>query len=372
MLSMIEKSLKSVSFILIIFLVQCSTSRKPSATGKTGHIQATITREGLITCFESGLSANGLPVWCESSAILYDGKNLLLANDKDMPDKRSSVFLWPFRDGFADTTWSVEYLTNPVLKNGKKFEDFALSPNSKYVFLTTGFDRVKPGSTEWNSYNTLFYWKTGDEKHPKILRKKLTDSTSVFLRDRISSALSSFSFPNAMPYFKLEGLAATNNRLYFGVREEGKKFDDFTYKIKIISIPYSFRKGELELGREFTVVSDFNSTEALPSQTFPMGISSIEYDHYNNRFLLLTSFENGENLGGYLWTASLSDLKNNNLHLVRDERGEPLVFNHKPEDIAIINKNRVIIIHDDDRVKTSVSGKVRQPNQAAFSIVEFR
>src|SRR5688572_7981382 len=148
-----EKSLRSISLILIIFLVQCSTSRKPSAIDKGGQVQASVLQEGVITCFEYGLSANGLPVWCESSAILYDGKNLLLANDKDMPDKRSSVFLWPFRNGFADTSWSVEYLTNPLLKNGKKFEDFALSPNGKYVFLTTGFDRVKPVSTEWDAYN---------------------------------------------------------------------------------------------------------------------------------------------------------------------------------------------------------------------------
>jgi hypothetical protein len=367
-----EKILRSVSLIFIIFLVQCSTSRKPSASIKSGQVQAAIIQEGFISCFENGLSANGQPVWCETSAILFDGTNLLLANDKDMPDRRSSVFLWPFRNGFADTSWSVEYLTNPVLKNGKKFEDFALSPNGKYVFLTTGFDRVKPGSTEWNAYNTLFYWKKGDEKHPRILRQNLTDSTSVFLRDKISKSLASPAFPDSMPYFKLEGLAVANNKLYFGVREEGKKFDDFTYKIKIISIPYSFKNDELQLGKAFSIVSDFNSASALPSQAYPMGVSSIEYDHFNDRFLLLTSFENGENLGGYLWTATLSDLKANRLQLVRDERGEPLVFTHKPEDVAIINKNKVIIIHDDDRVRTSVSGKIRQPNQAAFSIVEFR
>ena len=53
------------------------------------------------------------------------------------------------------------------------------------------------------------------------------------------------------------------------------------------------------------------------------------------------------------------------------------MFAHKGEGVAVINKKRVIIIHDDDRVlgrenienpETQFS---RQPHQAAYTIVDI-
>src|SRR4051812_36010266 len=105
--------------LALTLLFQCKSARKLEGTIP---VTATITKEGLINCFDKGLTANGQPIWCEASAILYDGKNLLVANDKDMPDSRSSVFYWAFKNGFADTTQAAQYLNNPLLKYGKKFE----------------------------------------------------------------------------------------------------------------------------------------------------------------------------------------------------------------------------------------------------------
>lgn len=367
-----KKLLNFFPLLALILFIQCKAF-KALTTGSGGsQLKATVTKEGLITCFEKGLSANGVAIWCEASAILYDGKKLFIANDKDMPDKRSSVFYWAFKNGFADTTQSVVYLNNPILKNGKKFEDFALTPDGNIVFLNTGFDRIKPGTTEWNGYNTIYYWQIGNEKNLHVLSPKNTDSTSVFLRDKISNVLKSSEFPQGMPYFKIEGLAATKDKLYFGVREEGKKFDDFKYKTKILTITYRMKYGKIELGDNFKVLSDFNITSLQPSLKQPMGISSIEYDHFNKRFLILTSFETGEKRGGYLWTATQRDLENNRMNLVRDAQANPVFFTNKAEDIAIINKNKIIIIHDDDRGMPTVAGRLRQPNQAAYSIVEFK
>jgi hypothetical protein len=361
-----------VTILCLAVLAQCKTSK--SSSGETANIQykAVISRDGLLSCFEQGLTANGQPVWCEASAIVYDGRKLLLANDKDMPDKRSSVFYWPFKNGFADTTQPVHYLENPVLKYAKKYEDFALTPDGKTVFLTTAFDRVKPESSEWNAYNTILYWQVGNENNPVVLRMNNADSSSVFLREKFSRALTSAEFPAGMPYFKIEGIAATSDQLYFGVREEGKKFDDFKYKIKIITAPYQMRNDTVELGTAFKVLADIDVASLEPTLKKPMGLSSIEYDRYNKRFLLLTSFEDSTALGGYLWTASQTDLENNKINLVRDMQGNPLAFTNKSEDIAVINRKKILVIHDDDRTKTMVSGQVRQPNQAAFSIVEFK
>ena len=347
--------------------------QKNAATGSSANsARATIAYTGFFNCFENGLVAGGQPVWCEASAILYDGSKFFLANDKDMPDQRTSVFYWTAKKGLADTTQSPVYLNTPVFKQGKKWEDFSLTPDGRIVFLSTAFDRIKPGATDWNSYNTILYWQAGNENDPRVLSANHTDSTSVFLRDKLSRVLGSASFPQGMPYFKVEGLAATNDRLFFGIREEGKKFDDFSYKTKIVSVGFHIANGFIELGDDYKIVTDFNPATADPSLKQPVGISSIEYDRFNNRFLILTSYEKGEDLDAYLWTATLSDLEKNNLTLVKDAGGNPLHFSHKAEDIAVVSKSRVVIIHDDDRVKTSVNGQTRQSNQAAYSVVEFK
>ncbi len=368
------KKIVFLVFIPALLFTQCKTSR-PAATATAaagGTSQATITKEGFFDCFESGLTAAGQPVWCEASAVLYDGNKVFLANDKDMPDQRTSVFYWTAKRGFPDTSKPATYLMNPVFKSGTKFEDFACTPDNRIIFLSTGFDRVKPGSTDWNKYNTIFYWQNGNENDPRVLSASHTDSTSVFLRDKISKVLTSPAFPQGMPYFKIEGLAATEDKLYFGIREEGKKFDDFAYKTKIVTVGFHISNGAIELGDDYKVLTDFNVALAQPGITEHIGISSIEYDRFNNRFIILTSYENGEKLGAYLWTATLSELEKNQLSPVKDASGKILSFNHKGEDIAIISKSKLLIIYDDDRVKTTVGGQTRQPNQAAYSVVEFR
>jgi hypothetical protein len=355
-------------FIVTLFFVQCKTAK---VTTSNKLVTGEITKEGFIDCFEKGLSINGKPIWCEASAILYDGKKLFVANDKEMPDNRSSVFYWIFKNGFADTSLPVNYMTNPLLKKAIKYEDFALTPNGRYVLLSTGFDRVKPGSSDWDVYNNLIFWKVGAENTPQVISINGVDSTSVSYRDKISQTLVSDSFKNGTPYFKIEGLAATDSKIFFGVREEGKRFDDFTYKIKILTVSYRIQDDQLIIKNDFVVLADIDAKSLSPSLPVKMGLSSIEYDKYNKRFLILTSYEDGEKLGAYLWTASQSDLRNNKMNLVKRQDGSPLAFNHKAEDMAIINSHRIIVIHDDDRIVTSIDNQKRRENQAAYSVVEF-
>lgn len=352
--------------LLVYAIVGCKTTK----TTKSSLASAQIIKEGFINCFEKDLASNDAPVWCETSAIVYDGKNMLFANDKDMPGKRASLFYWNFENGFIDTARPASYLENQLIKHAQKFEDFARTPDGKYIFLTTGFDRVKPGSNDWDNYNTLLYWKVQDEENPMVLSVNGTDSTSISFRDKISKALTSTGFPNGTPYFKIEGLAVTKDMMYWGVREEGSKFDDFKYKIKILSSPYTIVNNKVTVG-DIKLFVDFNIDSINPSNE-QIALSSIEYDPFNNRFLILTSYENDGKLGGYLWTATLNELKANKLTLVKDEQGNAINFHHKCEDITVINKRRVIVIHDDDRAITKIGNQVRQPYQAAYSIVEFR
>jgi len=85
---------------------------------------------------------------------------------------------------------------------------------------------------------------------------------------------------------------------------------------------------------------------------------------------MLTSYEKDGKLDAYVWTNTLADLKvGKPFRLVRGRGRKPLRFGHKAEDVTLLNSNRLLIIHDDDRVQTIVGNQTRQPNQAAYTIV---
>lgn len=359
-------------------LVQCKTSQKTTLTG-AAMVRAAITREGFINCFEPGLTAGGKPVWCEASAIFYDGK-VTVATDKDMPDHRSSVFYWLSEGAFEDTTQHPTYYTQAPFQIGKKYEDFAGTPSGRYVFLSTAFDRVKYANPQWDGYNTILYWQKGANLQPRVLTRYSDDVTSVNFRPALSKVLGTgnSAFSAGVPYFKLEGLAATDSKLFFGVREEGRTFSDFKHQIKVVAVSYFMRKStggseRLVVGDDYKLLLSFDPSVTNPELPRPLGLSSIEYDAYNKRFLILTSYENGESLGAYLWTISEADLMSGKQpQLVRDAQGQPLAFTHKAEDIAVVDGRKLLIIHDDDRVRTQIGNQQRQPNQAAYSVVEFK
>lgn len=355
--------------VILIVSVGCSRNNFSFSNG------ATISKENFIDCFEPNLQADGRELWCETSAVFYDGTNLFLANDKDMPGAAASVFFLPYSQaGFQGS--KPTYLLQPLLKASQKFEDFATTPDRKHALLTTGFDRTKENSNEWDSYNALIYWKTTanpQDINPKIAHLQVGEKFSISLRTALSRALSSTEFPNGVPYFKIEGFAATSDKLYFGVREEGKKYDDFKYKVKVITAPYQFIKDSLAITDNFEILADIDLNTLNPTLPKGLALSSIEYDASRNIFWILTSLESSTQLNcAYLWWATEADLKMGKMNLVNEKAtNQPLKFTHKAEDITVMGKNQLFIIHDDDRNKTKIGDKTRTPNQAAYSIVTF-
>lgn len=362
--------LSALTFAVFLLVSGCKTAKLPTqAVSET----ATITEEGLLTCFPTGTVVNGQPVWCEASAVLFDGKNLLFANDKDMPPGMSPVFT-KTPATLADSTVQPAYLTQPAFAAGRKYEDFAQTPDRRFVLLTTAFDRVKPGSHDWNGYNTILYWRTGDEQHPLVLAPDDTSRTSIAYRQPIAKLLANSDFPEAMAYFKIEGLAATDRQLLFGIREEGKSYSDFKYRTRIIGVSYRVEKtGETEriqLSDDWKVIADFDIAKADSTLPKPLGLSSLEYDPYQKKFWLLTSYEVNNQLDAYLWSATSEELyANRPFTLVRNAQGQPLHIGHKAEDLTPLDANRLLLIHDDDRVQTTVGTKTRQPNQAAYTLL---
>jgi len=366
----------SVLVITLWVLVSACKTTKPFDPNR---VRVSITDEGLLTCFAPGTSSDGKPVWCEASAVLFDDRDssVWVANDKDMPSGQSSVF----RKGFttlSDTAQLPAYLTEAAYSAGRKYEDFARTPDGKFVFLTTAFDRVKPNNQDWDAYNTILYWRKGDERHPHVLMPSGQHTTSVGFRQKLARVLATPNGPAngqlaGVPYFKIEGLAATDRQLLFGIREVGEAFDKFTYVNKIVAVSYTVGKlnGEdrIQLFDDWHVLTTFDPAVAHSSLPKPLGLSSLEYDPIHRCIWMLTSYEKDGRLDAYLWTNTLANMKiGKPFRLVRTG-GKPVRFGHKAEDLTLLDNNRLLIIHDDDRVQTTVGKQTRQPNQAAYTII---
>lgn len=361
----------------IIFLALVGQGCRVSQlrTSKPLPTAAAITEEGFMSCFSPNTIVAGNLLWCEVSAILYDGKKLLFANDKDAPADQSAVFSRSLAQ-IADTA-RPNYLMAPQFATARKYEDFARTPDGRFVLLSTAFDRVKPGSTDWDGYNTILYWRTGDEAHPRVLATDEAATSSIGLRQQLAKVLANDAFPGSMPYFKIEGLAATETKLFFGVREEGKSYSDFTHRAKIIAVSYRIdKKGDQErirLGDDWKLIADFNPARTHPELPEPLALSSLEYDPNHQCFWLLTSLEANGQLDAYLWVIKPEDLYTNKpFTLITNVVGKPLHLGHKAEDLTPLDRHRLLLIHDDDRVQTTVGKRSRQSNQAAYSILTLK
>lgn len=347
----------------------------PSAT----DVRVNIQQEGFAAGYDDTLKAAGKPFWFEASAILYDGRSVLVAHDKPMPNGQASVGSWANPTAlFGQQT--PTYFTGPLFKRGVKYEELAQSPDRKWTFLTTAFDRVKEGSTDWDGYNMLMCWPTGKPSRAHVLGGSTGGNTpagtSVALRDKLSSvlALSDINYYGIVRYFKIEGLTATADQLFLGIREEGNNYQDFKSVIRLLTIRY--RTVGRGAAQHVDLIGDFKllalidaskqTTEKLPDN---LALSSIEYDRSRDYFWIITTFESTNSVGSYLWTATEADLIEGRMSLVRTSANKPFRLAHKAEDMTFLNSRTLLLISDDDRLPTRVNDLVRKPNQAAYVVL---
>ncbi len=354
-----------------------------SAIAETRKYSAQIVQTGLIDCFPEGLrTSNGKLVYAEASAVVHTGKWLIIANDKPILGRqRSPVFTIDYRQWLSKS--GVTYRVTPILVNAMKYEGLTVTPEGNFIIATTAFDRVKPDSDAWNGYNTLVAWPNGSPDASAIVTipPQKDAISSVSLREHFSRALKTGSFPDGVPYFKIEGLAAIpGNKLQFGGRANVRRNREVEDSGKIVSVDYTIRNGQVILAENFKVIYDYDFT-ANADIVKPVGLSGLEYDSHGDRLYLLTSYElneNDEGLGGYVWVLPIQDLFANKAPiLVRDRSARPLMFAHKPEGVAVLGANHILVVHDDDKVlgREKVEDPKRQfskrPNQAAYAIVRF-
>lgn len=361
--------------LLVVQPVLLAGEVAPAVFGK-------ITHRGLIDCFTAELATATEPVYCEASAVVFADSRIIIASDKPIPGRtRSSVFAFEYA-GSEPLQGAPTYLSAKPFLRAIKYEDMTLTSDAAYVIATTGFDRVKADSADWDGYNTMLLWPVGKPDAVKLIAgtQHAGINSSVGLRKQISRLLPMADYPLGAPYFKVEGIAVIpGQKLLLGIREAGADYRNFSYTARIIAAPYSIKDGQLELG-DFELIYDFDpSAEALiPEDT---GLSSIEYDQYHDRLYLLTSFEldeSDEAMGGYLWVLPMDDLRAGKPpSLVMKDSNHPLLFAHKPEGVAVLGDNRVMVVHDDDRtlgreIVTNPSTQFSKgAHQAAYTLVEL-
>jgi hypothetical protein len=388
-------------FLIIVSAIQCESQQA---------YQAEIVQEGCVECFaENTTYENGLHVSCELSGVTFFKNNLIFVNEQPIPGTTSEIsfnFQIPFK--------KPDYLGNEFVKNARELEDIALTPQQKFIFAVTSFDRYDPKDRKYDVFNMLIYGSATATDSQKIAYPTYNSKvvSSIRLRPVFQHALRSLKYKDGPEYFKIEGIAALPNKvLLFGIREMGNSPNDFETTVTIIGAHYDIINGQFFFKDTPRVVFQFFPNETEPSLESPLGLSSLEYDAFNKRLYILTNYEKGKkdtDVGAYLWVVPLKEflLKEQKMQnfqkpvkyklnigrqirgqykleinskpiLVRTKNKLPLKFAHKASGIAVMEDNTVFIIHDDDRILGSdfVSDKQnqfhRKLNQACYSIVQF-
>jgi len=370
----------SLLALLLMLNIQAALPAQHSPGVEVGEI----IQRGLVDCFDAGLkTADGEPVYCEASAVAFDGSHIILASDKAIPGReRSSVFTVNYLVNGALGS-DITYLRAAPFLTAVKYEDMTQTPDGAYVIATTAFDRVKTDTALWDGYNTILLWPVGKPDAVSIVAASQHDGviSSVSLREEFARVLSNNDFPRGMPYFKVEAVAAIPGQvLLFGIREAGLNYRKFSYTSQIIAVPYSIEKGVLHLTGKMRLIYAFepSANSMIPQAT---GLSSIEYDPYHKRLYLLTSYElneTDEGLGAYLWVLPMIDLHAGKLPtLVLNANGRPLQFAHKSEGLAVLGNRLLFIINDDDhalghvKVSDPATQFSKAPHQSAYTLVSL-
>ena len=344
-------------------------------------MSAKIMHQGIVEAFAYSTNSSGEPITFESSAVYVDSDHVYMVSDKPQPEGLPSPMI-----KFPKTLLSqkvikkesISWVNSVAINNAKKIEAITKTSDGKYIIATTDFEWLLPDSVDADAYNTILSWPTGRPSEATILHASERDGviSSRELHEKFKRVLMRKEFPNGPPYFKIEGLAALpGNRLVFGVREIGESYKNPLFTFILIEAQIQETISGLKLGK-FNVIYEYNPNNEIDIE-YPIGLSSLEYDPIKNGLYLLTSFEVGENMGGYIWFLPMKAIGNyDKPSLIKDSNGKPIQFEHKSEGLWLLDDNTVLVVHDDDRKKSHVAiGETRiqrEVNQGIFSIVKLR
>ncbi len=342
-----------------------------------GQKQAKIIKSGYFTCFDSVFyQTNGKPYTCEPSTVEFIDNKIFIGNDKIFPYGKSSIFSFNFNDTI--NCKSRTYLINKLFYQVHKFEASAITPDHSFLIFTGAYDYSENHPQEGTYHNTTIFFKPENPDIGGVLHfKGDTGSNSIDIKKQLRKALSSDSFPEGPEYLKVEGLTTLpDNKIVFGIREFGHKYDDFNYSVIFLIADYQQDSNNIYLTSDIKKIFEF--TPETKNLMLPVGVSSIEYNPYDNTIWFTTSYEHGKltwQIGTYLWYISLDDFYNNGKpHVITDNKGRPFDFNHKIEGFTFIDKNKILLIADDDRITGKYEKDykfIRNLNEAYWCIIEI-
>jgi len=334
-------------------------------------------QEKKFACFPEAvkfLGRKGRQIHCESSAVTYAGRRLIMGIDKRLlAPNYSAVFKTGLKKDFGLTP--LQYLTHPTLRFTQKWEDFTNAAG--WVIATTAFNRHNPKKVLWNLYNTVAAWPVGSPHRTQIVNpsSKYNIESSVSLRAPILRMLRA-AYPNQanINYFKIEGLAALpGGRLLLGIRSFGLSYKDYKYAVILAEAKYTIIKGRMVIRPEVTFLRNYRET-MRKTMGQKIGLSSLEYNQKSGWLYMLTSIEvrsDRTKLGGFLWRVKLRDLGKRQPQIAVDAQNQPLAFDHKPEGVAIVGRKRLFILFDDDRIVEKKGVWRRRPNETFYAVVDI-
>lgn len=306
---------------------------------------------------------------CQVSGVVRSAETLVFANDKPIAvDGNPAIFSLPLADGKVSDT-PPTYLHAPAIDGADKFEALASTPDGRYIIASTAFIRSgTKNEPKDDKLNAIVYWPAGASQQAKVLEPTTRSdiTSSINLRKQISDATGS-------GYFKVESLAvAPGNELVLGIRKHGNSSRDSAHSFLLIAAPFAFNDNVMELTGTFRKILD--TTPSVPGETRLLGLSGLVFDSFSKtRFYAVTSMEDDQGIGGYLWEVPWANGKPGNPRLIKGADGEPLRFANKPEGITTLGPHQLLVVHDDDQVQiqTSLLGIAHQPNEFAYSIIDF-
>ncbi len=383
-----------------------------SADANNAAPTATVEHSGFLECFDNEqISKKGKVVPCQpSAAVIVDGE-LLVAHDKEVfngeavkEEGLSPVFAFSLN---SDRTVDgrSRYLPYDEIRNARKLEAMTIAGEGRMVLATTAFDRVKTEKQDdGDQFNRLLAWSLDQEDQVELVGSESPNGVpmSLQVREGLSRALADDPFPDGAPYFKVEGLAALpDGRLLFGIRAVGCHYKYSRHTIGIVSVSYEATESGLSLGDDYTLVLDYDASKEVALNNKDVALSGLEYDERRKRLLILSSYEedlagaegeveafcsqkvdkNGKPkksklLRGYLWVLPFEHIGTEHRpSLVRTSDGSPLEFLHKPEGLAIIDEEHLLVVHDDDKClfqwEKDSEPSMRQSYQARYSVVRL-
>jgi len=302
---------------------------------------------------------------CEVSAVTRIGEQLFFANDKPIKgNETSSVFSIDLNapEGLPPLPLKfdhLEYARGPLIETAQKLEGLTTITleDTHYVIANSAFTRA-----ENPAFNKILYWPVDRPADARQLGEVQA------IRKQISTIVRE-------PFFQVEGAAmGPDSSLLLGIRQQGRDYSTAYPVFTIVQAPIRLQAGELVIAGDFRLAYQF--TPRVQGDDRPLGLSSLEYDPFNERLLATTSYEQGDRIGGYLWTLPMSLLEPGGpgtAQLVLRQDGTPLWFDNKPEGVVALDARHVLVVHDDDRVQVanSAHGKAKKPNEFAYSVIEL-